>query len=98
MALTARLGRIRSIGVGISAGQTPPAGTLPTVQNNRDWLRQAQRFPVVVEFDPAQGPDLMKQLRIGGQASVIAYSEGHGLLAVLGRLYIRLMSWLSYAY
>ncbi|NVK40504.1 MAG: HlyD family secretion protein [Oceanospirillaceae bacterium] len=91
-------GSIRSIGVGVSAGQAPPAGTLPTVQNSRDWLRQSQRFPVVVGFDVAENPDLLKQLRIGGQASVIAYSEGHGLLAILGRLYIRLMSWLSYAY
>lgn len=91
-------GVVRSIGVGISTGQAPPAGTLPTIQNNRDWLRQAQRFPVVVEFDLAKKPELLAQLRVGGQASVIAYGEEHGLLALLGRLYIRLMSWLSYAY
>ncbi|GGO76715.1 transporter [Marinobacterium nitratireducens] len=91
-------GTIRSIGVGVSAGQAPPAGTLPTIQNSRDWLRQSQRFPVVVEFTLTERPELRRQLRIGGQASVIAYSEGHGLLSVLGRLYIRLMSWLSYAY
>ncbi len=91
-------GRVRSIGLGISAGQNPPPGTLPTIQNSRDWLRQSQRFPVVVEFDVDQHEALARQLRVGGQASVIAYTEGHGFLQLLGELYIRLMSWLSYAY
>jgi len=91
-------GTIRSIGLGISVSQPPPPGTLPTVQNNRDWLRQAQRFPVVIGFDPDQDETLRRQLRVGGQASVVAYSEGHGVLRLLGKAYIRLMSWLSYAY
>ena len=91
-------GEVRSIGLGVSEGQPPPPGTLPTVQNDRDWLRQAQRFPVVVEFDIDQQEGLHRQLRVGGQASVIAYAEGHDLLGLLGRAYIRLMSWLSYAY
>jgi multidrug resistance efflux pump len=91
-------GKLRSIGLGVSAGQVPPPGTLPTVDNNRDWLRQTQRFPVVVGFDVGQDEALRQNLRIGGQASVIAYSDGHGLLRLLGVAYIRLMSWLSYAY
>lgn len=91
-------GEIRSIGLGVSEGQVPPPGTLPTVKNDRDWLRQSQRFPVIIGFDVEQRQDLSRQLRIGGQASVIAYSEGHGLLTLLGKAYIRLMSWLSYAY
>ena len=90
-------GEVRSIGLGVSEGQAPPAGTLPTVDNSRDWLRQAQRFPVVVGFDIDQQEALHRQLRVGGQASVIAYT-GHGLLSLLGKFYIRLMSWLSYAY
>ena len=48
-------GRIRSVGGGVGTGQSAPPGTLPTVENNRDWLRQAQRIPVAVEFD-AGGP------------------------------------------
>jgi len=91
-------GELRSIGLGVSAGQAPAPGTLPTVDNNRDWLRQSQRFPVVVGFDVGQHPSLRRNLRVGGQASVIAYSDGHGLLRTLGEGYIRLMSWLSYAY
>ncbi len=91
-------GKVRSIGRGVSAGQAPPPGTLPSISNNRDWLRQSQRFPVMIEFDLSQAPDLTEQLRIGGQASVMGYSDGHGLLNVLGKLYIRFMSVLSYAY
>ena len=90
-------GVVRSIGLGVSGGNAPSPGTLPTIDNNRDWLRQAQRFPVIVSFD-AQQEGLRQQLRIGGQVSVIAYSEGHGILKLLGKLYIRIMSWFSYAY
>lgn len=91
-------GRVRSIGVGVSAGQEPPPGTLPTISNNRDWLRQSQRFPVLVSFDVQQGDELYQQLRLGGQASVMTYVEGHGVLALLGKLYIRVMSVFAYAY
>jgi multidrug resistance efflux pump len=91
-------GEVRSVGLGISAGLNQPAGTLPTIQNDRDWLRQSQRFPVIVGFDPEQDPGLPGQLRIGGQASVIAYTEGAGLLRLLGKAAVRLASWLSYAY
>jgi len=91
-------GEVRSIGLGISAGQAPPPGTLPTIQNNRDWLRQSQRFPVVIGFDFSQDPRLRGQVRVGGQVSVIAYTGQSALLETLGRWYIRMLSWLSYAY
>ena len=90
-------GQVRSIGLGIAATQSYPPGTLPTISNNRDFLRQSQRFPVVIDFT-INDPDLRGQLRIGGQTSVTAYSKKTGLLALLARFHIRLMSWLSYAY
>jgi multidrug resistance efflux pump len=91
-------GKVRSVGVGVSTGQAAPAGTLPTIENSRDWLRQSQRFPVIIEFDVSQDEELRNQLRIGGQTTVIAYTEGHGILNFLGRVYIWFMSKLSYAY
>jgi len=91
-------GQIRSIGLGVSAGQAPAAGTLPTIENNRDWLRQSQRFPVIISFNPGQREQLIKQVRIGGQVEAMAYSGGHGILKLLGKIFIRLMSWLSYVY
>lgn len=89
-------GKIQGIGLGVNAANPPPAGQLPSVSNSRDWLRQSQRFPVEIAFETN---DLLEQrLRIGGQAAVIAYAETGGPLNWLGMLYIRLMSWLSYAY
>jgi len=91
-------GKITNIGLGVSAAQVPPPGTLPTVDNNRDWLRQSQRFQVQVRFDVHQAEELMTQLRIGGQAAVTAYTDEASVTRTLARLYIRAMSVLSYAY
>jgi len=93
-------GAVRSIGLGVStgSGKSKPAGKLPSISNNRDWLRQAQRFPVIIEFPVDQDEALRDQLRVGGQASVIAYSEESWFLRLLGKGYIRFMSLLSYAY
>jgi multidrug resistance efflux pump len=91
-------GQISSIGLGVSSGQAPPPGTLPSIDNSRDWLRQSQRFPVNVRFQAGRQAELSRQLRVGGQASVVAYTEGAGPMKWLGMLHIRLMSYLSYAY
>jgi multidrug resistance efflux pump len=90
-------GRVRSVGYGVSVGQAPAPGTLPTVENSRDWLRPAQRFPVIVEFAPGE-LDQLRGLRVGGQAEVMAFPIEGNPLNPLGRVFIRLMSWLSYAY
>ncbi len=91
-------GRVRSIELGIAAGQAPAIGSLPTVENSRDWLRQSQRYPVNIEFDPEQSDQLRDNIRIGGQVEVMAYTEEAKLLKTIGKVYIRMMSWFSYAY
>lgn len=91
-------GHVSSIGLGVSAGQAQPAGNLPQIDNSRDWLRQSQRFPVVIAFDPSQQEQLRNQVRVGGQVEVMAYSEGSPVLTPLGKFYMKLMSWLSYLY
>lgn len=91
-------GEVRSIGLGVAVSQDPPAGTLPSIENNRDWLRQSQRFPVIIAFSLKQDESLRKFIRIGGQAEVIAFTEGHGFLNALAKIYIRVMSYFSYAY
>jgi len=90
-------GRVRSIGNGVSSGKAAPAGSLPTIENNRDWLRQSQRFPVAIELEPSE----IKRIagaRIGGQADVMIYTAESGLMNALGWLYMHLMSLLSYVY
>ena len=90
-------GRVRSIGYGVSVGKSTAPGTLPSVENSRDWLRPAQRFPVIVEFIPGELNDL-RGVRVGGQAEVMAFPSQGNPLNLLGRLFVCLMSWLSYAY
>ncbi|MBP0620643.1 HlyD family secretion protein [Cupriavidus consociatus] len=91
-------GRVRSVGYGVNVGGPPTQpGSLPTVQNSRDWLRPAQRFPVTVEFDPGQLSSL-RGVRVGGQAEVMAFPTEGNPLNPLGRAFLYLMSWLSYVY
>lgn len=90
-------GRVRSVGTGISPGKQAQPGALPEVQNSRDWLRQAQRFPVAVEFDPSER-ERLRGVRIGGQADVLVYTGDHALMNWLAGVFIRLMSYFSYLY
>jgi multidrug resistance efflux pump len=90
-------GHVRSIGYGVNVGQSTPPGTLPTVRNSRDWLRPAQRFPVIVEFAKDERVKL-HNIRVGGQAEVMAFPSPGNPLNPLGRVFLRVMSWLSYVY
>ncbi|MCR3901573.1 HlyD family secretion protein [Aeromonas hydrophila] len=94
-------GEVHSIGYGVSDGKGQPAGTLPSVDNNRDWLRQAQRFPVKIAFKAADFPPV-EALRVGGQADVLVYTGGNAggswVMNLLGSLHIRLMSLCSFLY
>jgi multidrug resistance efflux pump len=90
-------GRVRSVGNGVSSGQPAPPGTLPTIQNSRDWLRQAQRFPVAIEFAPSD-VERLRKVRVGGQAEVMVFTGDNVVMNTLGAAYIRLKSWLSYLY
>jgi multidrug resistance efflux pump len=93
-------GRVRSVGYGVSVGQSTAPGSLPSVQNSRDWLRPAQRFPVIIEFSEDSRKTLFdsRAIRAGGQAEVMAFPTQGNPLNLLGRLFVWLMSWLSYAY
>ncbi|MFO6422918.1 HlyD family secretion protein [Motilimonas sp. KMU-193] len=86
-------GKISHIDYGIDWGQVEQAGKLAQVSKQSGWLRETQRFPVTIVFsdDAAKGV-----LRVGGQADVIAYSEDASLLKPIGKLWIRILSWLSY--
>jgi multidrug resistance efflux pump len=90
-------GRVRSIGRGVDSGENSQSGSLPTVQNDRDWLRQAQRIPVSIEFDAGEDPRLAGA-RVGGQADVLVYTGDNTVMNLLGAIYIRVASWLSYLY
>jgi len=86
-------GTVSSVGYGVEqkGGESP--GALPTVEGAKGWLRDPQRFPVVVRFDATDTEGL---LRVGGQADVIVYTGNHFILNTIGKLRIRLSSLLSY--
>ena len=89
-------GRIREIGFGVAI-DAAPLGGLPTIENDRQWLRDEQRFAAVVDFDMPD-PGHRNHLRVGSQASVIVYTGDNWLFNTLGRLYVRAASLLGYVY
>ena len=88
-------GTVRSTGFGVEISSAS-LGSLPTIENDKDWLRDAQRFPVLVDFELDHLGEM--QVRVGSQVSVIVYTGVHPLMNTLGRLRIRLATYLSYAY
>jgi len=89
-------GKIRETGFGVQVDSNA-LGTLPTIDNQRNWLRSAQRFPVLVDVETDKDSQEMG-LRVGSQVSVIVYTGNNWLMNFLGRIYIRAAAVLSYAY
>jgi len=89
-------GRVREVGFGVAV-DSAPLGGLPTIPNDPNWLRDAQRYPVLIDFDRSsyQGEKLLK---VGSQATVVVYTGQHWLVNPLASLWIRLVSILTYAY
>lgn len=90
------IGSIREMGYGVAVDSTPP-GALPTIENKREWLRDAQRFPVLIDFDMEE-KEANRILKIGSQVTLIAYTGDHPLLNRLADCYIFLVSIFTYAY
>ena len=88
-------GTVRGAGFGVQV-DSAPLGDLPTIENDKNWLRESQRFPVLVDIDTETVATL--GLRIGSQASVTVYTGDHPVLNTLGRLRMRAASYLTYAY
>ena len=93
-------GRVESVGWGITKGGEAPAGTLPQVQSQQGWVRDPQRFPVRISLrQEANGPLQDLPLRNGAQANVLILTDPDAwLLNPLGRLWLRVISWLRYIY
>jgi multidrug resistance efflux pump len=90
-------GKVREIGFGVDVGN-PPLGKLPSIQNDKSWLRSAQRFPVLIDFELPLDRESRTRLKVGSQATVVVYTGTHPLFNLLARLYMRAASILTYAY
>ena len=86
-------GTVSSVDWGVDWGQSNQAGKLAQANNQTGWLRQTQMLPVMIEFNPE---DTKGQLRIGGQADVVVYTGDNVIFNSLGKLWIRVVSWMSY--
>jgi multidrug resistance efflux pump len=89
--------RVESVGWGIAQGGEAPTGTLPTVDAPKGWLREPQRFPVRIVLD--QNADASAKLppgRSGAQANIVVLTRETSLLNPLARLWIWMISVLSY--
>ena len=96
-ALPGRLleGTVRGTGFGVDV-DTAALGELPTIENDTNWLRDAQRFPVLVDADTGNIREL--GVRVGSQASVTVYTGAHPVLNPIARARMWCASYLSYAY
>jgi len=86
-------GEVVSLGYGVSTGQDTAVGALPTVAPSGGWLREPQRFPVVIRFSDNETVGLRRE---GGQAAVIVYTSGNWIVNALGWVAIRLVALFSY--
>ncbi|MGI9201777.1 MAG: HlyD family secretion protein [Woeseiaceae bacterium] len=89
-------GKVRTTGFGVSV-DSAPLGSLPTIENDRQWLRDAQRFSVLIDFEVDNMEDRLN-MRVGAQASVIVYADSGWIMTLLGKIKMRVVSILTYAY
>jgi len=88
-------GRVASIGYGVETSSRNQLGALPTVSTQSGWLREPQRFPVIIRFADEESRGLR---RAGGQADVVIYTGTNYLLNPLAWLWIRFVGVLSFVY
>lgn len=86
-------GTIESIGWGVDSRDIDPATGLPVVRNDTGWIRDAQRFPVRVQFAADGQP---KGIRLGSQANIVVYTGGSAVTDAIGKLWITLVSYFTY--
>ena len=89
-------GTVRELGYGVAI-DSAPLGSLPTINNDQSWLRAAQRYPVLVDFNMQSRPDILN-LRVGSQASVVVFTGTNTLINTLASFQVWLNSKLTYLY
>jgi multidrug resistance efflux pump len=87
---------VDSLGWGVAQGSDTPTGQLPDISAPSGWLREPQRFPVRVVIDPVAKDDLQPNGRSGAYANVVVLTGHAGVFNPLARIWIRVVSWLSY--
>ncbi len=64
-------GTVQTVGWGVDEGQAAPSGSLPTIQEPKNWIRLAQRFQVrITPHLPEDYP-----LRVGATVTAAVYTQ-----------------------
>lgn len=92
-------GRVESMTGAASLGN-PPRDGLPRPPSTSGWLRAPQRFPVRIVLPGYETGDTKDDIMFlhNGQADVVVLTGDNVILNTIGSIYIRAISWLSYAY
>ncbi len=92
-------GKVVSFSAGVGDGSNDNAGALASVPKQTSWLRDPQRFPVVISIEGYGDGKLGGiGLRVNSQADVIVYTGDHIFWNALAAFWIRFLSIMSYAY
>lgn len=86
-------GRVESFGYAVSHRLIDAQTGLPTIKDPSGWFRDPQPMPLRVVFEDGARP---LNLRFGSQATVVVYAQDTPITNWIGRLWIRLLSWLTY--
>lgn len=91
--------QVESIGWGVSVGTGGTDGGLPTISEEKGWVRTPQLFAVLLTSIPEMPIEKSVppgSVRLGSRGSVVIYSGDYAIMNGLAALYIRAMSWLGY--
>jgi len=92
-------GKVVSFAAGVGDGSNDNAGALASVPKQTSWLRDPQRFPVVISIEGYGSGKLGGiGLRVNSQADVVVYTGDHLFWNAIASLWIRFMALMSYAY
>jgi multidrug resistance efflux pump len=88
-------GKVVSVGFGVEDSSQSQIGSLASVQAPTGWLRDAQRFPVIISFDDDATVGFRRE---AGQADVVIYATDNLLMNSFAWVWVRVVSYVSYLY
>ncbi|MFC3615305.1 HlyD family secretion protein [Lutimaribacter marinistellae] len=91
-------GKVKNTAWGVSTGKAINLGDLPTAVQSKGWLRDPQRFSVVIEttnYTPSTNVE-EQGVRLNSQATVVVYTGDNAFWNALAKGWIRIVSLTSY--
>jgi multidrug resistance efflux pump len=83
---------VESVGMGVAQGNVDPKTGLPKISTDSGWVRTPQSFPVRLILDEGRP----KGVRYGSQANVVIYTGDNPVTNAIGRIWMRVLSVLTY--